>query len=236
MLRALNPGLIYCAVSGYGRDGPDADKGGFDLIAQGFAGLMSITGEPGGPPAKIGTPVDGHQRGHSRRARHRRRRMCATPDGRRARSSTPRCSKPASSRRTGTRRSSSPPARTRARWARRTCSPRLTRRSREGRLDQHRRREPGELGADREGARRAGAARRRPLHRQRGAHGEPRRAGRTCSARYLRRKPRPNGSPRSKRPACRRGRSQTIGEMLPIRRRWRATWSWRLDHPRRRHA
>ncbi len=47
-LSALNPALIYCAVSGYGRSGPWADKGGFDLIAQGFAGLMSITGEPGG--------------------------------------------------------------------------------------------------------------------------------------------------------------------------------------------
>jgi crotonobetainyl-CoA:carnitine CoA-transferase CaiB-like acyl-CoA transferase len=52
-----NPGLIYCAVSGYGRDGPLGDKGGFDLIAQGFAGLMSITGEPGRPPAKTGNPV-----------------------------------------------------------------------------------------------------------------------------------------------------------------------------------
>jgi len=57
VLAATNPGLIYCAVSGYGRDGPWADKGGFDLIAQGFAGLMSITGEPGGPPAKTGNSV-----------------------------------------------------------------------------------------------------------------------------------------------------------------------------------
>jgi crotonobetainyl-CoA:carnitine CoA-transferase CaiB-like acyl-CoA transferase len=57
VLAAANPGLIYCAVSGYGRDGPYADKGGFDLIAQGFAGLMSITGEPGGPPAKTGNSV-----------------------------------------------------------------------------------------------------------------------------------------------------------------------------------
>ncbi len=45
-----NPGLIYCAISGYGRTGPFADKGGFDLIAQGYTGLMSITGEEGGPP------------------------------------------------------------------------------------------------------------------------------------------------------------------------------------------
>ncbi|HMN66287.1 MAG TPA: CoA transferase, partial [Burkholderiaceae bacterium] len=56
-LSKLNPGLIYCAVSGYGRDGPWADKGGFDLIAQGFAGLMSITGEPGRPPVKTGNSV-----------------------------------------------------------------------------------------------------------------------------------------------------------------------------------
>ncbi|MEP6608086.1 MAG: CoA transferase [Burkholderiaceae bacterium] len=57
VLSAENPGLIYCAVSGYGREGPFADKGGFDLIAQGFAGLMSITGEPGGAPAKTGNSV-----------------------------------------------------------------------------------------------------------------------------------------------------------------------------------
>jgi crotonobetainyl-CoA:carnitine CoA-transferase CaiB-like acyl-CoA transferase len=57
VLAAVNPGLVYCAVSGYGRSGPDADKGGFDLIAQGFAGLMSITGEPGGPPVKTGNSV-----------------------------------------------------------------------------------------------------------------------------------------------------------------------------------
>ena len=56
-LSKVNPGLIYCAISGYGRDGPLGDKGGFDLIAQGFAGLMSITGEPGRPPAKTGNPV-----------------------------------------------------------------------------------------------------------------------------------------------------------------------------------
>jgi len=57
VLAAANPGLIYCAISGYGRDGPYADKGGFDLIAQGVSGLMSITGEPGGPPVKTGNPV-----------------------------------------------------------------------------------------------------------------------------------------------------------------------------------
>ena len=57
VLEKLNPRLVYCAISGYGRTGPYADKGGFDLIAQGFAGLMSITGEPGGPPVKSGTSI-----------------------------------------------------------------------------------------------------------------------------------------------------------------------------------
>lgn len=56
-LSRVNPGLIYCAVSGYGRDGPMGDKPGFDLIAQGFSGLMSITGEAGGPPVKTGNSI-----------------------------------------------------------------------------------------------------------------------------------------------------------------------------------
>lgn len=56
-MRALNPALIYCSISGYGRSGPAADKGGFDLIAQGVSGLMSVTGEPGRAPAKVGAPV-----------------------------------------------------------------------------------------------------------------------------------------------------------------------------------
>jgi len=56
-LKRLNPGLIYCSVSGYGRTGPYADKGGFDLIAQGLSGLMSSTGEPGQAPIKAGSPV-----------------------------------------------------------------------------------------------------------------------------------------------------------------------------------
>jgi crotonobetainyl-CoA:carnitine CoA-transferase CaiB-like acyl-CoA transferase len=57
-LQALNPKLIYCSISGFGRTGPYADRGGFDLVAQGMTGLMSITGErPGGPPMKAGAPV-----------------------------------------------------------------------------------------------------------------------------------------------------------------------------------
>ena len=57
-LRADNPGLIYCEISGFGRSGPYAGRGGFDLIAQGMSGLMSITGEGAGrPPVKVGAPV-----------------------------------------------------------------------------------------------------------------------------------------------------------------------------------
>jgi crotonobetainyl-CoA:carnitine CoA-transferase CaiB-like acyl-CoA transferase len=57
-LRADNPGLIYCEISGFGRSGPYAVRAGFDLIAQGMSGLMSITGEgPGRPPVKVGAPV-----------------------------------------------------------------------------------------------------------------------------------------------------------------------------------
>ncbi len=57
-LRSENPGLIYCAISGFGRTGPYADRGGFDLIAQGMSGLMSFTGEgEGRPPVKMGAPI-----------------------------------------------------------------------------------------------------------------------------------------------------------------------------------
>ncbi len=57
-LRKENRGLIYCSVSGFGRTGPYAERGGFDLIAQGMSGLMSITGEgPDRPPVKVGAPV-----------------------------------------------------------------------------------------------------------------------------------------------------------------------------------
>jgi crotonobetainyl-CoA:carnitine CoA-transferase CaiB-like acyl-CoA transferase len=56
-LARLQPRLIYASISGYGQTGPDRSKGGFDLIAQGVAGIMSVTGEPGGRPVKAGVPV-----------------------------------------------------------------------------------------------------------------------------------------------------------------------------------
>ena len=56
-LAPINPRLIYASISGYGQTGPHRAKGGFDLIAQGVAGIMSITGEPGGAPIKAGVPL-----------------------------------------------------------------------------------------------------------------------------------------------------------------------------------
>ncbi|HEX7126572.1 MAG TPA: CoA transferase [Thermodesulfobacteriota bacterium] len=56
-LRRVNPRLVYCAISGFGATGPYAARGGFDLVAQGMSGIMSVTGEPDGPPAKAGIPI-----------------------------------------------------------------------------------------------------------------------------------------------------------------------------------
>ena len=53
-LKELNSRLIYCEISGFGRTGPYADRGGFDLTEQGTAGLMSITGEA---PGKVAAPI-----------------------------------------------------------------------------------------------------------------------------------------------------------------------------------
>lgn len=56
-LRELNPGLIYASISGFGQTGPYSQRPGYDLIAQGMSGVMSITGHPDSPPAKAGVPV-----------------------------------------------------------------------------------------------------------------------------------------------------------------------------------
>jgi len=60
-LSAINPGLVYCSVTGFGQTGPNKDKPGYDFMAQGMAGLMSVTGnadtEPGGGPMRVGVPV-----------------------------------------------------------------------------------------------------------------------------------------------------------------------------------
>jgi crotonobetainyl-CoA:carnitine CoA-transferase CaiB-like acyl-CoA transferase len=56
-MSARNPRLIYASISGFGQTGPYADRPGFDLIAQGMTGIMSVTGEPGGAPMKSGVPI-----------------------------------------------------------------------------------------------------------------------------------------------------------------------------------
>jgi crotonobetainyl-CoA:carnitine CoA-transferase CaiB-like acyl-CoA transferase len=56
-LSAINPRLVYGSISGFGQDGPDAERGGVDQIAQGMGGLMSITGQPGDGPLRVGVPI-----------------------------------------------------------------------------------------------------------------------------------------------------------------------------------
>src|SRR5467141_2578853 len=56
-LRKVNPRLVYASISGFGQDGPYAERPGFDQIAQGMGGLMSITGEPGQGPVRVGIPI-----------------------------------------------------------------------------------------------------------------------------------------------------------------------------------
>ncbi len=56
-LSEVNPRLVYCSLSGFGQDGPRAQEPAYDLLMQGFAGLMSLTGYPEGPPVRAGLPV-----------------------------------------------------------------------------------------------------------------------------------------------------------------------------------
>jgi crotonobetainyl-CoA:carnitine CoA-transferase CaiB-like acyl-CoA transferase len=57
-VKQVNPGLIYASMSGFGQTGPYGRKGGFDIIAQGMSGIMMMTGEPGGRPAKVGIAMN----------------------------------------------------------------------------------------------------------------------------------------------------------------------------------
>jgi formyl-CoA transferase len=60
-IKAINPAIIYCSVTGFGQTGPEKDRPGYDFMAQGMGGLMSITGEadgvPGGGPQRVGIPI-----------------------------------------------------------------------------------------------------------------------------------------------------------------------------------
>jgi crotonobetainyl-CoA:carnitine CoA-transferase CaiB-like acyl-CoA transferase len=53
-LSAINPGLVYCAITGYGQSGPDRDRQGMDMIIQGVSGMMARNGQPDSPPTKVG--------------------------------------------------------------------------------------------------------------------------------------------------------------------------------------
>jgi crotonobetainyl-CoA:carnitine CoA-transferase CaiB-like acyl-CoA transferase len=63
-LRAVNPRLVYASISGFGQDGPAAGWPGFDSIAQGMGGLMSVTGQPGAGPMRVGIPIADLCAGH----------------------------------------------------------------------------------------------------------------------------------------------------------------------------
>jgi crotonobetainyl-CoA:carnitine CoA-transferase CaiB-like acyl-CoA transferase len=56
-IRAINPGIVYCSITGFGQSGPYASRVGYDFMIQGLGGLMSITGEPDGPPEKVGVAI-----------------------------------------------------------------------------------------------------------------------------------------------------------------------------------
>ncbi len=56
-LAAVNPRLVYCSISGFGESGPYRDKPGYDFLVQAMGGLMSVTGEPDGPPVKVGVAL-----------------------------------------------------------------------------------------------------------------------------------------------------------------------------------
>jgi crotonobetainyl-CoA:carnitine CoA-transferase CaiB-like acyl-CoA transferase len=56
-LRELNPGLIYCSITRFGQTGPDREKPGYDFMIQGMGGIMSVTGEKGEGPQRVGIPI-----------------------------------------------------------------------------------------------------------------------------------------------------------------------------------
>lgn len=56
-LKQVNPALVYCSITGFGHSGPNAHLPGYDLMAQGYGGVMGLTGEPDGAPMKVGVPV-----------------------------------------------------------------------------------------------------------------------------------------------------------------------------------
>ena len=92
-LAKINPRLVYASISGFGQDGPYADRPGFDQIAQGMGGLMSITGLPGQGPVRVGIPVADLSRRTVCCARHPGRACSSARNRRRASTSRLRCCK-----------------------------------------------------------------------------------------------------------------------------------------------
>ena len=81
-LKAVNPRLVYCSITGFGQDGPYAPRAGYDFMIQGMGGIMDLTGDPDGEPQKIGVAYRGHlHRGLCGR-RHPRGPAPARRDGR----------------------------------------------------------------------------------------------------------------------------------------------------------
>jgi crotonobetainyl-CoA:carnitine CoA-transferase CaiB-like acyl-CoA transferase len=56
-IKAINPAIIFCSITGFGPDGPYSNRAGYDLAVSAFGGLMGITGEPDGPPVKVGVAI-----------------------------------------------------------------------------------------------------------------------------------------------------------------------------------
>ena len=56
-LKAINPALVYCSITGFGQDGPRAHEAGYDFMIQGMSGLMSVTGPIGGDPYRVGVAL-----------------------------------------------------------------------------------------------------------------------------------------------------------------------------------
>ena len=56
-IKQINPSIIYCSITGFGSDGPYSSRGGYDVIAASMGGLMHVTGDPTGPPAKVGVAM-----------------------------------------------------------------------------------------------------------------------------------------------------------------------------------
>ena len=230
-LRALNPRLIYASVSGFGQTGPYAQRPGYDLIAQGLAGVMSVTGEPGGDPVKCGIPIGDLSAGLfcavailsavvARERTGRGQRIDTSLfEGALALSiwetaelwATGRVPQPLGS-------------------AHRLTAPYQALRTRDGHIT---------VGGNNQrlwerlcaAIGRAGAGRRPALRHQRRPHGAPRGAGGRARGGAGRARHATSGSRRCSRPACRAGRSTTTARCSRTRTRRRARWWCEVEHP-----